>query len=84
MKVNIRLEDGTETVVDAVGEITLEYGHAGALSFGNRALFALTRHGLDDWEVHFPDIDFSVRGSQADILKEIKYTMDCEEDKGGN
>lgn len=28
MKVKVRLEDGTETVVDAVGEITLEYGHA--------------------------------------------------------
>lgn len=55
-----------------------------ALSFGNCTLIALTRHGMDDWDVYFPDIDFSVRGTQADILKEIKYTMDYADNKGGN
>lgn len=42
-----------------------------ALSFGNCTLIALTRHGMDDWEVYFPDIDYSVRGMKKDIMEEI-------------
>lgn len=42
-----------------------------ALSFPNASAIVLTKHGADDWEVYFPDIDYSVRGTKQDILDEI-------------
>lgn len=42
-----------------------------ALSFPNASAIVLTKHGADDWEVYFPDIDYSVRGMKKDIMEEI-------------
>lgn len=54
-----------------------------ALGFQNSTAIVLTMHGVNDWEVYFPDIDYSARGTKQDILGEIKDLMD-ENDKGGN
>lgn len=54
-----------------------------ALGFQNSTAIVLTMHGVNDWEVYFPGIDYSARGTKQDILDEIKDLMD-ENDKGGN
>lgn len=55
-----------------------------ALEFPNSMAIVLTRHGVNDWEVYFPDSDNSMRGNRPDAIKEISDLMEYADSKGGN
>lgn len=55
-----------------------------ALGYPDSMAIVLTRHGVNDWEVYFPDSDYSMRGNRPDAIKEISDLMEYADSKGGN
>lgn len=55
-----------------------------ALGYPDSMAIVLTQHGVNDWEVYFPDSDGSMRGNRQDAIKEISELMEYADSKGGN